>query len=126
VTVQLTADVTGLVIDALDGVAAVDSRMPANLETVVPFIRAQRVGGPDDGMALDDATIVLNCFAATDKAANLLGQAAVAAVRAARGVVTNGAVITHVRKLGGPGWADYENPNVSRVYVTLQVAVKST
>src|SRR4051794_39658420 len=81
-TDQLEVDVTGWVIARLTGVmvARVGSKLPADLASELPFIRVVRVGGPDDGYAIDFPTVVFHCFAATEAEANTLGYGVAAAL----------------------------------------------
>lgn len=126
-TNTLEVDVTALVIDILTSaaLATVDARTPDKLEQHLPFIRVVRTGGPNDGVRLDFATVVLHSFAASDQGANSLLYQAGTTLRQAVGAVRDGAVITQLRTLGGPGLVDYENPDVSHAFMTVQVRVKT-
>lgn len=122
----LEIDVTGWLIARLaaPGVT-VDSRTPDDLQAHLPFIRPVRVGGPDDGYVLDIPTMVFHCFAATDAAANALAYTVAGELRNLIGVVADGAVITKVRKLGGPAWNYSANPAVSEALLTMQLRMKT-
>lgn len=131
----LAVDVTALLLTGLRTQLGIGVRFgtetPKDLETAGPIVQVVRAGGGDDGIILDTATIVLDCFAAksaTEPASVVsreLAYSVVAAMYALRGQVINGGVITRVQKIGGPVPLPYDNVAVRRQALTFQVAVKS-
>lgn len=123
----LTVDITGWFISALaDAVTArVGAETPGDLETQVPFLRVVRIGGPDDGVVLDEPTMAFHTFAASQKAANQLGYDVKAAVYGLRSIVHNGAVLTSARTLSGPSWASVENQNLRHAVTLMQARIKT-
>lgn len=89
-----------------------------------PLYQVVRIGGSDDGVVLDSATISLHAFAANRPTAKNLAYRARTALYASRGVVFDGAVCTRVRTIGGPSWTPYDNTDVRRVTGTYQVSLK--
>lgn len=124
---QLEVDVTGWTIAQLvAGLASqVDSDTPADLEDQLPFVTVARGGGGDDNMAIDAATMLFHCFAATEQAANQLGQQIRVFLRDLRGTVADGGVLTQSRKIGGPIRVPSENPAVKHAVLTMQLQVKT-
>jgi hypothetical protein len=127
VTAALEVDAVAFVIGVLTdaGVAQrVATDVPADLTAGLPMVRVLRMGGPDDGVIVDEPTMVLHAFAASDQAANTVLYQAGSALRAARGVVRGGAVLVWCRKLGGPFWAGYDNPAVRHAVSNYQLRIK--
>jgi len=124
----LEADVTTVLQSWLTGNLAgvrVGTETPANLADVLPFLQHFRIGGGDDGYALDAPTVALHAFAASSPAANTLLYQAGTALRAMRGVVIAGAVVTRVAKIGGPSWAPYTNPAIRHSVSLYQIRIKT-
>lgn len=109
--------------DALD--ARVVTELPVDLETQIPLVRVLRIGGPDDGYALDIPTMAVHAFAADQITTDALCRDAIAALRTARGVPTLGAVITRIEKLSGPSWAAVDNQQLRHSVMLLQLRIKS-
>lgn len=122
--VPLEVDVTGWLLTQLASLP-MSTETPADLVGSLPYVRASRVGGPDDGFSFDIPTVVFDCFAADQHSANLLAISVGRALRALRGVPVGGAVLTQVRKLSGPFEATYENDNVRRALLTYQLHVRA-
>lgn len=124
----LTVDVTGWLIANLDAAltARVGSETPGDLQAEVPFVRVVRIGGPDDGVILDEPTFGLHCFATDQAGANALGYQVIRAVYDMRGNPSNGAVMTAARKLSGPSWANVEDQNLAHAVVLMQTRIKTT
>jgi hypothetical protein len=124
----LTVDVTGWMIASLD--AALDSRVaaqtPVDLQSQVPLVRVVRIGGPDDGVILDEPTFGFHCFASDQAGANALGYQVIRAVYDMRGKPSTGAVMTAARKLSGPSWANVEDQNLAHAVVLMQARIKTT
>jgi hypothetical protein len=91
----------------------------------LPFLQHFRIGGPDDGYVLDIPTIALHGFDRTAAGANGLLLRAGTSLRDMRGVRINNAVVTRVRKLGGPSWAASTNPAVKHAVSLYQLRVKA-
>lgn len=107
----------------LDGVRVV-STTPADLAQQVPLLRVLRIGGPDDGVILDSPTVAIHAFTTSAPTANALLYQVNTALRAARGVIISGAVITQVRKLGGPSWAPTAEQKLAHSVSTYQIRIK--
>lgn len=127
-TVPLTVDVTGWLIDQLTAVLAarVGSETPGDLQNEVPFLRVVRVGGPNDGMAIDAATMEFHAFATDQQAANELGHQTLRAVHDLRGTKAAGAVLAHARTLSGPSRAAVTDPGLAHAVVLMQTRIKTT
>lgn len=128
-TAPLQVDVTGWLIArlavSLDPVRVAAER-PADLETQVPFVQVQRVGGGNDNYILDNATVVFHCFATTQQSANQLAYSVIGAVRALRGRASDGAVLNEARTQSGPAWASTENQGLRHAAVIMQTRIKTT
>lgn len=105
------------------GTSNVSSRLPANLASVLPWLQLQRVGGPDDGYALDMPTMNFQCYAADEPSSSAFAYQVAASVRRMKGQTVNGGAVTYLRKLSGPFWVDYENPAVSRHILTYELRI---
>lgn len=123
----LTVDATGWFISVLtDAVTArVAAETPSDLESQVPFLRVVRIGGPDDGVTLDEPTMAFHTYGTSQKAANQLAYDVKVAVYGLRGIVHNGAVLTAARSLSGPSWAAVENQNLRHAVLLMQARIKS-
>lgn len=91
----------------------------------VPLLQAVRIGGGDDGVILDRATLSVHAFAASRDDARKLAYAARSSLYRMRGVVYLGAVVTKVAVIGGPAWTPYDDVNVRRFTQTVQVSIKT-
>lgn len=111
------------------GVPAV-TETPGSLGDHMPLFQVVRIGGGDDAVTLDLATISLHAYATgatgsdARSAARTLAYQGRVALYAARGVVFDGAVVTRVRTIGGPAWTPYDNTTLRRFTGTYQVAIK--
>jgi hypothetical protein len=123
---RLEVDVTQWLIAHVASDARLVGKTPDKLETVVPLIRFVRVGGSDDGVTLDRATVVAHCFATDLATATMLALKLGTAYRALRGQALDGAVITRVETLNGPTWTPYGNPLVEQVVRTDRISIKGT
>lgn len=121
-TAPLAVDVTGWLVARLQesGVARFVTETPGNLADVMPLVRVERTGGPDDGYTLDIPTVVFHCFHGSDLLSRRLAYQVITHVYGLRDQLADGAVVTRVRKLGGPFRAAYENPAVRHHVVTMQ------
>ena len=102
-------------------VTETDEQLAANL----PQLQVTRIGGGDDGVALDRATFSIHAYAATRDAARKLAYTARTALYAARGVVFEGAVVTRVAVIGGPAWTPYADINLRRFTATYQIFINA-
>lgn len=138
-TAALEVDCTGFIVAALfqavteptsGDVARIVTELPNTLDGSQPVIRIVRVGGPNDGRVLDIPTVVLHGFAGSRQKAERLLYAAQTALRNKIGTVValdgGNAVMTHLRVLGGPSYAAYENQNVRHAVMTIQPRIKIT
>jgi hypothetical protein len=128
VVAQLTVDAATWWINNLDVEATVDSETPGDVEGSsdwVPFVSVQRVGGPNDNMAIDMPTLAFHCFETSQRAANELGYSVMAAARQIVGVVADGGICTQVRTLSGPSFAYTANPNLRHAVVLMQARMKA-
>jgi hypothetical protein len=127
-TAPLQVDVTGWLITRLSAVltAKVDGETPADLAAEVPFVRVRRVGGTNDNIIIDKATVAFDCFDVTQQAANQLGYTVLNAVRGLRGLPGSGAILTRANTLSGPSWAPTENVNLHHAVVLMQTLIKTT
>lgn len=125
----LEVDVTTLLITILnaapDGIRTV-SELPDKVENDSPVRQVIRVGGGNDGVILDSATFAIHAFAADAVDADAALYSAWTALRAARGVVTDGAVLTQVQTLSGPSWAPTENTALRHSVTTGIARIKVT
>lgn len=124
----LEIDETQVVVDILTtGLtpARVVTELPADLETQVPLVRVFRIGGADDGYVLDQPLFAVHAFAKSQADSDALCRQAGTMLRAARGVVTDGGVITRVRKTGGPTWAAVDNQQLRHSVSLYRVYVKA-
>lgn len=105
--------------------ATVGTETPADLEAHLPFVQPVRIGGGDDGVTLDAATMSIHTFGVDRASARTLGYQVRAALFDARGVVFQNATVTRVATIGGPAWTPYDNTNIRRTTGTYQVRIKS-
>lgn len=121
----LMVDATGMVRSWLAAQvvrARVVTETPADMAG--PTVRVLRAGGGDDGIVIDEPTMVLHCFDVTAELSRLLALDAGAGLRALLGVVHLGAVLTDLRKLAGPIAADYANTGLRQNILTYQLRIK--
>jgi hypothetical protein len=123
---RLEVDVVQWLITHVTSDARLVGKTPDKLETVLPVIRFVRVGGTDDGVTLDRATVVAHCFGADLAAATMLALKLGTAYRALRGQALDGAVVTRVETVNGPAWTPYGNPLVEQVVRTDRISIKGT
>lgn len=92
---------------------------PADLEQRLPYIRVERISGPD-GQFTTHPTVAVDVFAATADEARALSNALSAALIALRGP-THGAVIRGVRCTSGPSRQPWANEAIHRRGATYSV-----
>ncbi len=90
------------------------------------FITVRRTGGVRLNRVADDATVVVEAFAATDTAALDLAQLARQALHAARGTVVGGTVLYRIEELSGPAELPDPISEQSRVTQTFTVATRGS
>jgi len=126
VTAPLTIDATGWWITQLKAGLAADigSKTPDDLQSEVPFVAVERIGGPNDGIAIDMPTMAFHCFGSGQQAANQLAYQVLRFVHDQRGKAAAGAVVTHVRTLSGPSRAAVTDPSLGHAVVLMQTRIK--
>ncbi|WP_367129925.1 MULTISPECIES: hypothetical protein [Streptomyces] len=96
--------------------------MPADLDTALPLVRLQRIGGTDDGFRLDMALIDLDAVAATRAdAVDLAARARAALLADLPGSTLPDAVVTSAVTVAAPAWRPWENWSVTRIGATYAV-----
>ncbi|MBT2412636.1 hypothetical protein J7I94_19070 [Streptomyces sp. ISL-12] len=96
---------------------------PADLEKKLPFIRVERISGPD-GPFTTHPTVAVDVFASTADQARALSNTLSAALIALRGPV-NGAVIRSVRCTAGPSRQPWANEAIHRRGATYSVSYRA-
>lgn len=66
--------IVNLLADLVGGCANIGTATPSTLQTTLPFIRVQRIGGDDDGFS-DSALVAIDAFAADRDDARALAEA---------------------------------------------------
>jgi len=107
----------------LTGVRVV-TNTPANLETVMPLVQFERVGGPT--MRFRDGPLM---YAYTYAATRLLAQELAIRVQDFMlhhlpGTTAEGGRVQQVTCPVGPQWLPYDNPAVQRTQATYALAVR--
>jgi hypothetical protein len=95
---------------------------PADLETRLPVIRVERLGGSDDRFA-EHPRVAVDVFASTADEARTIARSVRDALLFLRGPV-NGAVIRDVRCDSGPVRLPWANENVHRRGATYTVSLR--
>jgi hypothetical protein len=85
------------------------------------FVYVRRVGGTARDVVIDDATLAVECWAATQAAAHDLAQTARAELHALAGDVVDGVTVFRVIDIAGP--ADLPDPVSDQARYTFTVAV---
>lgn len=90
------------------------------------FIQLTRVGGTSRDHVVDDATVSVDCWAATQVAAMALAQQARAHIHAMASTVVGGVTVYRTAELAGP--ADVPDPEsgAARVRQTFQIGLRAT
>lgn len=103
------------------------TELPANLADVLPIIEVARIGGADDTITLDAATVDVVCYSGNRINARALAYRVNGLLRTtAAGAAVTGGVILHVRTISGPQWLPYDDLNVRRFGATYQITSQST
>lgn len=96
---------------------------PADLEAKLPFVRVERIGGPDERFTMHPR-IAVDVFAATaDEARTVAGQVRDSLVFLS-GPIGN-AVIRRVRCDSGPSRQPWANPAVRRLGASYTVSLRA-
>lgn len=99
------------------------TRLPANLESVLPVTRVTRGPGSDDGVT--DAPLVdVETFAGDRVTMWQVAEQTRQALHALAGTVVNGVLIDAVSTATGPVPVDYENPAVERAVASYRVELR--
>jgi len=102
--------------------ARVVTETPADLESDLPLIKVQGLGGPRR-LVLGRPTVDVECYAATKDAARILaGQVNDSLIYRMRGLIA-GSNVTHTQGQM-PSWRPYANTNVRRYGQIVQVYLK--
>ena len=123
----MSADVEQLLVTAA-AAQFPDARVCTELPAAItgPTIQFERIGGPDRVPSLDPAVVDVECFDLTRAAANALANSVRDWIRyQLRGYTdqAQGATVSEVATVQGPGWRPYENTNVRRVGASYAVTV---
>jgi hypothetical protein len=111
-------DIESLLIDLLADFGTVDTVTPADLATVLPFIRISRIGGTDDRIT-DTARVDVDCFQSTRVLVQTMAEGVRQHLIAGPYVVLEGAVIDRITTLSGPfevAWGASGSRSTSRGY----------
>lgn len=109
--------------DVIEDVTA-STETPADLEEQLPWLLVRRIGGPYDGVRLDQPTVDVAAFAASTTAASALAaQVQVLLHKQLARHQVGAAVVSAVNTLTGPHWVPYDNPAMRRYEATYQFYV---
>lgn len=109
------------------GIRFPDARLctetPANLASVLPCIKVERIGGSDsENVRLDDAILDVEYFAATrDDARKGAEEVRYALRNEMPGDFISGAAVQYVRTSVAPSWAPYDNTSLRRFVATYLI-----
>jgi hypothetical protein len=118
------ADVEAVIAPWLEATLEVvaGAETPPDLEKRLPFIRVERIGGPDERFSAHPR-IAVDAFAATADEARSLAKSARDALIFLRGPVGD-AVVRDVRCDSGPSRQPWANPAVYRRGATYSVSLR--
>lgn len=119
-------DATLTAITVIDAATAVPVRGNVPNPRPTSFVTVRRTGGPRQNLVMDEATLAVECWAATDQAAHDLAQVARTALHAAQGTRTGGVTIGRVVEVSGPGLLPDPVSDHSRYTQTFTVATRGT
>lgn len=117
-------DATAATIAVIDAVTAVPVRGKVPNPRPASFVTVRRTGGVKQNVVMDEATLAVECWAATDEAAHDLAQIARAALHAARGTVVGSVTLGRVSEVSGPGLLPDPLSDHSRYTQTFAVAAR--
>jgi len=104
----------------------------ATVHTAVPnprpnrFVLVPRLGGQRRNTVVDDATIGVECWAATNGQAQALAQLVRALIHAAQGTTLAGVQIYRVQEFAGPARLPDPESHQARYVLTVSVSVRGT
>lgn len=101
------------------------SKVPARVETKLPFTRLRRGPGSDDGIT-DRPLLDVESFGATEGDAYDLAETTRQAMLALPGRAVGGVLVDTVETAVGPTEIDYGNPAVTRVVASYRIAFRRT
>lgn len=90
------------------------------------FVTVRRTGGTRQNLVADNATVVVEAYAASDTAALDLAQLARRALHSARGSVVAGTTIYRIEELSGPAELPDPLSDQPRVTQTFTVATRGS
>jgi hypothetical protein len=102
--------------------------LPANLADVLPVIQVDRIGGGDDVISIDHATVDVDVYAADMASAEDLAEQVRMLLRTdlpGRLVADGSAVVSRVRTITGPNRLPYDNTGLTRIGAAYQVTLHS-
>jgi hypothetical protein len=110
------------VMQTITDLATTGTVTPDNLQTVTPFIRVSRIGGPDS-LFIDSGRIDLDCFATTRSAAYSLAESCRQRLLTVPHVVSAGR-IDSVTTDSGPHEVPWGDPTVRRFTASYTVTAR--
>lgn len=99
------------------------TRLPSDLEAVLPVTRVTRGPGSDDGIT-DGPLLDVESFAADRGAMWTLAEETRQALHALAGQAVDGVLVDSVTTATGPVRVDYENPAVERAVASYRLALR--
>ncbi len=121
-TVRGYADVEAVLVGWLGSELGV--RVVTELPAILPaeIIRVSRFGGGRAEFPFDVASVDVDTFAATRRAAIQLGErVAFALMYDLPGLVSGGAIVLAAECVSAPSWAPYDNTNVRRSIASYRI-----
>jgi hypothetical protein len=117
-------DATATVITGLDAALTepVSSRVPNPRPAT--FVTVQRAGGPRRNIVTDEATLIVESWAATPAAAHDLAQNARATIHALLGTSVDGVRILRTEETSGPAYLPDPDSQQARYTQTFSVALR--
>jgi hypothetical protein len=120
-------DSVAAVISIVDAAVAEPVRSQVPNPRPAAFVLVRRVGGVRRNLVVDEATISVEAWAATEQAAHDLAQSARAAIHAAQGTVVSGAgTLYRSDEIGGPAWDPDDESDQARYSFSVSVAFRGT
>lgn len=122
------ADVESLLVSYLTGkfnLQGVSAELPADVLDKLPFARVTRVSGGDDYVT-DIAVVDIDVFDATRTASLATARQIHAELLKMRRSAINGALVDYAQVVTGPRWIDYEDANLSRYLISVEIQSRIT
>lgn len=122
-------DAAAAVIDGLEAELAARSNMTPVRSRVpdprpVTFVRVQRVGGPRRNLVVDDATVVVEAWAADEATGHDLAQLCRGIVHSLAGSTVGDTVVYRVDEFAGPGLLPDPVSQQTRWTMTFQISTR--